>query len=194
MTHDLKTMKKILSLAIFASLLLNLDAQENVSNADLSRKLDLILNKVDSLDKRVTSLEKNKPEKPAPAATPSVEEVAKPAPTKPAPTPAKPVAPQEPKEKKSFFQKIKQELKRDEALAAGPWTNPDTWKNVRKSMTSFKVRQVLGNPNKIKNSVNPRIERVYRYEGDLDGDGVEEEGVVNFHRDRVVSFESPFEN
>ena len=189
MTHDLKTMKKILSLAIFASLLLNLDAQENVSNADLSRKLDLILKKVASLDKRVTSLEKTKTEKPAPAATPSVEVVAK-----PAPTPAKPVAPQEPKEKKSFFQKIKQELKRDEALAAGPWTNPDTWKNVRKSMTSFRVRQVLGNPNKIKNSVNPRIERVYRYEGDLDGDGIEEKGVVNFHRDRVVSFESPFEN
>ena len=88
MTHDLKTMKKILSLAIFASLLLNLDAQENVSNADLSRKLDLILNKVDSLDKRVTSLEKTKTEKPAPAATPSVEVGAKPAPTKPAPTPA----------------------------------------------------------------------------------------------------------
>ena len=91
---------------------------------------------------------------------------------KPAPTPAKPVAPQEPKEKKSLFQKIKQELKRDEALAAGPWTNPDTWKNVRKSMTSFRVRQVLGNPSKIKNSVNPRIQRIYRYEGDLDGDGV----------------------
>ena len=50
----------------------------------------------------------------------------------------------------------------------------------------------LGNPNMIKNSLNPRIDQVYHYHGDLDADGVEEKGVVEFFGDRVVSFTSPF--
>ena len=41
-------------------------------------------------------------------------------------------------------------------------------------------------------NLNPRIDQVYLYDGDLDADGEEEQGVVNFYNDRVVSFESPF--
>ena len=40
-------------------------------------------------------------------------------------------------------------------------------------------------------SINPRIERVYIIKGDLNADGKEQQGVVNFFREKVVSFESP---
>ncbi|SVE26006.1 uncharacterized protein METZ01_LOCUS478860 [marine metagenome] len=180
---------KTFHLLIFAAIAGNLSAQDAVSNADLARKLDLILNKVDSLEERITSLEgaKSTPKAPATAAPVTVA----PAP-RPSPAPAQPAIPQDPKEKKSFFQKLKQELKSDEARAAGPWTDPDTWNKIHNNLTDVMVRRILGNPTKVKNSINPRIDRIYRYEGDLDADGVEDKGVVNFRRGRVVSFESPF--
>ena len=179
---------KNFSLIILSSFAGALCGQDAVSNADLSRKLDLILLKVDSLETRVNAIEgkNSKPTPPAPRPAPSVH------PKQPAPAPAPEVITQPPQEKKSFFQKIKKELKIDQAQAAGPWTNPESWKQIRKNISSFQVRNTLGNPTKIKNSLNPRIGQVYRYEGDLDGDGIEEKGVVNFLRDRVVSFESPF--
>lgn len=178
-----------LTIAVLFSITGTLLGQDAVSNADLSRKLDLILLKVDSLETRVDAIEgqKSKPTtSSAPQLTPSVQ------PKEVTPVPAPKPIPQDPEEKKSFFQKLKKELKIEQAQAAGPWTKPESWKQVRKNISSFQVRRALGNPNKIKHSLNPRIQQVYRYEGDLDGDGLEEQGVVNFHRDRVVSFESPF--
>jgi hypothetical protein len=180
---------KLFALIIVSCFAGALSGQDAVSNADLSRKLDLILLKVDSLETRVDAIEgkKNKPTPPALQPAPPVQA------KQPAPATVPPEAkPKDSQEKKSFFQKIKQELKRDEAQAGGPWANPESWKQIRKNISSFQVRNTLGNPTKIKNSLNPRIEQVYRYEGDLDGDGEEEQGVVNFLRDRVVSFESPF--
>ena len=177
------------AIAVLFSIANALLGQDAVSNADLARKLDLILLKVDSLETRVDAIEDKSP-KPTPSAPQSVPPIQA---KQPAPVPAPKPIPQESKEKKSFFHKIKKELKIDQAQAAGPWTNPESWKQIRKNISSFQVRRALGNPNKIKHSLNPRIEQVYRYEGDLDGDGVEEKGVVNFHRDRVVSFEPPFQ-
>ncbi len=184
---------------LFALLLLPcfagaLFAQDAVSNADLARKLDLILLKVDSLEKRVNAIESKPATQPA-ATAPARPIAAQPAvrPQQPAPAPAAAVIPQDPQKKKSFFQKIRDELKSDAVRGSGPWTTPEAWVNVRRGITDFEVRRILGNPTKIKNSINPRIERIYRYEGDLDADGVEEKGVVNFHRGRVVSFEPPFQ-
>jgi len=179
---------KLFAIAVLFSIANALLGQDAVSNSDLSRKLDLILLKVDSLETRIDAIEgkNSKPTPPAPQPAPSVQA------KQPAPVPAPKPIPQESQEKKSFFQKIKKELKIEQAQAAGPWTKPESWKEIRKNISSFQVRRALGNPNKIKHSLNPRIQQVYRYEGDLDGDGTEEQGVVNFHRDRVVSFESPF--
>ena len=56
----------------------------------------------------------------------------------------------------------------------------------------FKVRKLLGNPTRMTLSLDPRIDRVYHYEGDLDADGTQEVGRVSFFRDRVISFSSPF--
>ena len=68
--------------------------------------------------------------------------------------------PQNENEKKSFMSKLRIELKSEEAKSRGPWTNKETWNEMRRNLTEFKVRKLLGNPNQIKGSLNPRIERV----------------------------------
>lgn len=99
--------------------------------------------------------------------------------------------PQNEIEKKSFMSKLRIELKSEETKSRGPWTKKETWNEMRRNLTEFKVRKLLGNPNQIKGSLNPRIERVYHYYGDIDADGIEERGFVNFFKGKSVSFESP---
>ena len=94
-------------------------------------------------------------------------------------------------EKKSFMSKLRIELKSEEAKSRGPWTKKETWNEMRRNLTEFKVRKLLGNPNQIKGSLNPRIERVYYYYGDIDADGIEERGFVNFFKGKSISFERP---
>ena len=101
------------------------------------------------------------------------------------------VLPKDENEKKSFMSKLRIELKSEEAKSRGPWTKKETWTEMRRNLTEFKVRKLLGNPNQIKGSLNPRIERVYHYYGDIDADGIEEKGFVNFFKGKTVSFETP---
>ena len=106
---------KLFAIAVLFSIANALLGQDAVSNADLSRKLDLILLKVDSLETRVNAIEgkQSKPTTPAP----------QPAPAAQAKQPSLVTAPkaitQTPQEKKSFFQKIKKELKIDQAQDSG---------------------------------------------------------------------------
>jgi len=174
---------------IFSTLLFSFSsllAQETVSNADLARKLDLILNKVNGLEKRVSQLENASSE--VKKEIQAVQQVAKDAKTA---TQAISL-PQNSEEKKSFIEKLRIQLKSEETKASGAWTREETWTGMRRNLTEFNVRKLLGNPKEIKNSLNPRIDRVYLYEGDLDADGTEEKGEIRFFRNRVVSFESPF--
>lgn len=172
----------LLPFAIVTSLL----AEDSVSNADLARKLDLILGKVSGLEQRVAQLEKANSE-----VKKDMEAVQKTADE--AKTASQSIAlPKNEEEKKSFMTKLRLQLKSEEAKAAGAWTKEETWTGMRRNLTGFKVRKLLGNPNKIKNSLNPRIDQVYHYEGDLNADGTNEVGEVSFFRDRVASFSSPF--
>ena len=98
------------------------------------------------------------------------------------------------KEKKTFFEAFRREMKSDSVRASGPWTKPESWESIRRLMSSYQVRQTLGMPTRKMPSVKPSIEEVFLYIGDLDSDGVEERGVVNFKDKRVVSFESPPSN
>ena len=162
-------------------------AQEDVSNAELSRKLDLILGKIGGLEERVTKLETNNVE-----VKKEVKEVAKSA--KEAKTATENLSfPKDVKEKKSFLENLRINLKSDELKTNKPWTQKTKWTALKKNMTSYQVRKLLGNPNTIKSSLNPRIEQIYRYYGDINADGVEEEAEVNIFRDRVVSFTTPFQ-
>ena len=94
-------------------------------------------------------------------------------------------------EKKKFFDTFRREIKSSEDQSRGPWTKPDSWNGVRKRMSEYGVRQALGRPTRIKPSSNPKIETIYFYIGDLNADGVDEEGYVNLKDKRVVSFKSP---
>ena len=179
-----KSMHKLFFLSFILPLALN--AQNNVSNADLSKKLDLILTKVGGLEQRVSRLESDNAE-----VKKEVKQVAKSA--KEAKTATESLAiPKGKEEKESFFNRLKNEISSQEAKDSGPWAKRATWDQIRRKLTRVQVRRILGNPHQVKININPRIDRVYLYEGDLDADGNEDTGVVNFYRDRVVSFTNPF--
>ena len=63
---------------------------------------------------------------------------------------------------------------------------------MRPTFPLIRFVRYWGLPPKIKKSINPRIDQVYLYLGDLNADGEENEGSVTFYRDRVTSFISPF--
>ena len=50
----------------------------------------------------------------------------------------------------------------------------ETWKMVKRNLTCHQILSILGNPNKIKGNLSPRIDQVYHYLGDLDADGTVE--------------------
>lgn len=101
------------------------------------------------------------------------------------------ILPESEKEKKSFFENFRKELNSDRDRAKGPWTSADSWNSVRKRMSVFELREVLGNPTRIKQSVKPSVDQVYLYEGDLNADGEIESGYVNIKDKRIISFKSP---
>jgi len=179
-------MKFILPLTFFVAPLSILLAEESVSNAELSRKLDLILGKVGGLEERVGKLEtENK------AVKKEVEQAAKSAEEAKSATSNLSI-PEDPKEKQSFFNKLKNEIYSQEAKDSGPWAKKESWSKLRNNLTRFQVRKALGNPHEVEQSIKPRVDQIYIYEGDLNADGIEEKGKVEFFRDRVVSFVPPF--
>ena len=178
-------MHKLFFLSLILPLALN--AQNNVSNADLSKKLDLILTKVGGLEQRVSRLESDNAE-----VKKEVKEVAKSAQEAKIATENLSI-PKDEKEKESFFKKLKNEITAQEAKDSGPWAKRESWDQIRRNLTRVQVRRILGNPHRIKLNINPRVDQVYHYDGDLDADGEEEIGFINFYRDRVVNFQSPFD-
>jgi len=99
--------------------------------------------------------------------------------------------PQDETEKKEFFDKFRREFKSSQDQARGPWTNPEPWTKIRKRMSEYSVRETLGRPTRMRPSVKPHVEVVYLYTGDLNSDGVDEEGYIELKDKRVVSFKSP---
>jgi hypothetical protein len=175
----------------FTTLLLTpiiLLAQNGASNAELNKKLDLILNKFGDLEKRVTAIESQNTKinqdlkaveiKAEDAKTASVSNI---------------FIPQNEIEKKSFISKLRFELDSNKVKTKGPWTKNESWVQIKKNLSEFKVRTTLGNPTAIKSSNNPRVSRIYHYVGDLNADGVLEEGYVHFYKGRSTFYKSPFE-
>ena len=176
---------RLFILSVFLSTSL-LNAEPSVSNAELSRKLDLILGKVGGLEERVGKLESENTE-----VKNDVKAVTKTANEAKSATENLQI-PKDEKEKASFFNKLKNEIYSQEAKDSGPWAKKESWQQIKKNLTRVQVRRILGNPHRVKLNNNPRIDQVYVYEGDLDADGKKNQGVVNFYRDRIVSFTSPF--
>jgi len=182
----LENMRKLLPLLLCITPFSFMLAEESLSNAELSRKLDLILGKVGGLEKRVSQLETENIEvkKEVKQATKSAEEAKS--------ATSNLSIPEDPKQKQSFFNKLKNEIYSEKAKDSGPWAHKENWSNIRNNLTRYQVRDTLGDPHEVTQSINPRIGQVYRYSGDLNADGKEDVGIVNFFRDRVVSYKSPF--
>ena len=160
-------------------------SQSQLSNDEISKKLDLILQKVSDLEQRVVKLESAsiKVQKEVQSVAKSAEEVI---------VATKSLAiPQSEEEKRSFFNQLRIGIESDEAKSKGAWTKKETWNSMKKNLTRFQVRKLLGNPNTIQNNLNPRIDQTYYYYGDIDSDGKKEEAHIHFFRDRVVSYNSP---
>jgi hypothetical protein len=179
-------MKFILLVTFLVTPLSNSFAEESVSNAELSRKLDLILGKVGGLEERVGKLESDNKsvKKEVRLATKSATEAKS--------ANSNLSIPEDPKHKQSFFNRLKNEIYSQEAKDSGPWAKKESWGRIEKNLTRVQVRRFLGNPHRVMLNNNPRIDQVYLYEGDLDADGKMEKGTINFYRDRITSFTSPF--
>ena len=177
------TKKLMLILALSSFLAFGKDGG---SNKQILQKLDLILQKVDGIEKRVTKLENENDN-----LQKDLNEVEKSA--KEIKNSQQIVIPKDERENQSFYNKLRIGIQSDSDRNKGPWTKIETWKMVKRNLTGHQIRSILGNPNKIKGNLSPRIDQVYHYLGDLDADGTEETALVNFYRDRVVSFKSPFE-
>lgn len=176
---------RLLIFSVYLSTTL-LHAESSVSNAELSKKLDLILEKVGGLEERIGKLESDSKEviKDVKAAAKTANEAKVASKSWNVPT--------EEKEKQSFFNKLKNEIYSQEAKDSGPWAKKESWSDVRNNLTRFQIRKKLGDPHEVNQSLQPRIDQVYLYSGDLNSDGKKEHGIVNFFRDRVVSYKSPF--
>ena len=176
-------MHKYFFLIIFSSI--SVWGVDAVSNEELLAKIDFISTKVKLLEDRILSVEKQNDQ--------LRKEIAKSTQTDDSKlTNLAQILPSDPDQKKSFLDKLRFEINSNADKASGPWVNPENWKKIRKRMSYYEVRKVLGTPTRIKPSVKPNIEQIYYYNGDLNADGSEEEGTVNFSDKRVVSFESPF--
>ena len=99
--------------------------------------------------------------------------------------------PEDETEKEAFFDRFRREFKSSQDQSLGPWTSPEPWTKIRKRMSEYSVREILGRPTRMRPSVKPYVEMVYLYTGDLNSDGVDEEGFVELKDKRVVSFKSP---
>ena len=176
-------MHKYFFLIIFSSI--SVWGSDAVSNKELLAKIELISNRVKQLEQRIQSVEKENNQ--------LRKEIVKSTQTNAYKlTSVAQILPSDPDQKKSFLDKLRFEINSNADKASGPWVNPKNWEKIRKRMSYYEVRKVLGTPTRIKPSVKPNIEQIYYYSGDLNADGSQEEGTVNFSDKRVVSFESPF--
>ena len=144
-----------------------LQAQKEVTNADILRKLEAIEGKVNKLGQRVAALE---------AKSSSAVAVALPKGTE---------------DREGFLKRLRNELGSSAARESGPWADTKAWDGIRKGLTPAQVRAILGQPHKQKLSINPRISDVWIYEGDLNADGKKERGTINFSNGRILSVEKP---
>ena len=111
-----KMIMKIFLFTTFLGASIILQGQESVSNADLSRKLDLILGKINGLEERVAKLENENSE-----VKKDIQAVQKTA--NEAKAASQVVAiPQDEEEKKSFMSRLRLELKSEDDKSAGAWT------------------------------------------------------------------------
>lgn len=141
-------------------------------------KLDLILAELESLRQQVSELE---------ARLEAVEGHAQNA-TQASPTTANQV---QPRERKSWFDNMRVELKKAEVRASGAWTTPSTWDFIKTGLKEDEVIAILGEPTQRKFSVRRDTDEILIYQGDLEGTGELIEGEIRIYKGKVRRFTSP---
>ena len=174
-------LKSIFLLFVFPLLAFS---QSQVTNDEISKKLDLIMQKISDLEKRVVKLESSSVE-----VRQEVQDVAKSA--EEAKKSIQSI-PQEP-EKEIISSKLGQSAQntanpRIRSLDKGVYLE---WKCVKIFHPCRYANFWVTPPRSRSRSTTYRPD-VYLLR-DLDADGGEDQGIVSFYRNRVVNFESPFE-
>ena len=142
---------KYFYLSIIFVLNFTLLGESDVSNAELSRKLDLILGKVGGLEERVGKLESENTEvkNDVKAVTKTANE---------AKAASKSWNSLQRKRKNNLFSinsKTKSTLRKPKIRDHGP--KKRVWSDVRNNLTRFQIRKKLGDPHEVKSILNPEL-------------------------------------
>lgn len=69
------------------------------------------------------------------------------------------------------------------------WTRPEPWQQVRKGQTEAEVIDILGEPTRTVDSLKPKTDMVFFYEGRIRDAKIN--GKISFRRGRVKSIKQP---
>ncbi|MGC9449798.1 MAG: hypothetical protein ACP5I4_00005 [Oceanipulchritudo sp.] len=69
------------------------------------------------------------------------------------------------------------------------WTRPEPWQSVKNGLSPEEVVNILGEPTRTVRSLKPKVDLVYFYEGNIQGNRIR--GKVSFRDGSVVSFQKP---
>lgn len=97
----------------------------------------------------------------------------------------------QPRQRKTWFDNMRVELKKAEVRASGAWTSPDAWNNIQTGLTIDEVIAFLGEPTDRKFSVRRDTDEILHYRGDLEGSGEPVEGEIRIYKGKVRRFTLP---
>lgn len=100
-------------------------------------------------------------------------------------------SPVQPRERKTWFDNMRVELKKAEVRASGAWTTPSSWDGVKTGLKEDEVIAMLGEPTHRKFSVRRDTDEILIYQGDLEGTGEMIEGEIRIYKGKVRRFTSP---
>lgn len=96
-----------------------------------------------------------------------------------------------PRERKTWFDTMRVELKKAEVRASGAWTTPSTWDAIETGLDEDEVIAILGEPTQRKFSVRRDTDEIFIYQGDLEGTGDPIEGEIRIYKGKVRRFIVP---
>ncbi len=97
----------------------------------------------------------------------------------------------QPRQRKTWFDNMRIELKKAEVRASGAWTNPEAWTAIQNGLTVDEVIAALGEPTTRKFSVRRDTDEILYYQGDLEGTGEPVEGEIRIYKGKVRRFNLP---
>ncbi len=97
----------------------------------------------------------------------------------------------QPRQRKTWFDNMRVELKKAEVRASGAWTNPEAWEAIQDGLTIDEVIAAIGEPTSRKFSVRRDTDEILYYQGDLEGTGEPIQGEIRIYKGKVRRFTLP---